>query len=265
MKPRQRQLEIIALLRALQRELTVEEIASAFGTSPLTIRRDLDCLVGEGAILRTYGGCIIRSGLGAAYQERVARNFKLKEAIGRAAAQMVRSGEIILIDDGSTTFHLASHLMERAPLTVATNSIAIIPELSRFPGIQIEILGGAYNKDSNFLGGSLTERLLEMLYFDAVFVGADAIDEDGRCQVRFPEVARLTQLMLKRANRRFLLADHSKAGAHGYVTYGNLKDFDLWITTKGIHPKRLAFYRKLTTVKEVTEESPISQHVGGAE
>jgi DeoR/GlpR family transcriptional regulator of sugar metabolism len=252
MKPRERQQEIIALLRAMQRELTVEEIASTFGASSLTIRRDLDSLLEEGAILRTYGGCIIRSGLGASYQERVARNFKLKEAIGRAAAQMVRSGEVILIDDGSTTFHLASQLVERAPLTVVTNSIAIIPELSRFQGIQVEILGGAYNKDTNFLGGSLAERLLEMLYFDAAFVGADAVDEAGRCQVRFPEVARLTQLMLKRANRRFLLADHTKAGAHGYVTYGSLNDFDLWITTRGANTKRLAFYRKMTTIKEVT-------------
>ena len=132
---------------------------------------------------------------------------------------------------------------------MVTNSIAVIPELARFPQIQLEILGGLYNRDTNFLGGSLSERLLEQLYFDAVFVGADAVDQDGMCFVRTPEVARLTQVMLKRATRRFLLADHTKAGRHGYVKYGALNDFDLWITTVGINPKLSAGYEKMTTIK----------------
>lgn len=254
MKPRERQQEIISLLRAMQRELSVEEIASTFNTSPLTIRRDLDALAEKGAILRTYGGCIIRSMVGTAYQKQVARNFKLKQAIGRMAAQLVKNGEVILIDDGSTTFHLAAHLGDRAPITVVTNSIALIPELARFPKIQLDILGGTYNRDTNFLGGSLAERLLELRYFDAAFVGADAIDEAGRCLVRDASVARLTQLMLKRANRKFLLADHTKAGAHSYVIYGSLSDFDLWITTPGIGAKRLAAYQKLTTIREAPEQ-----------
>lgn len=251
MKPEKRQQEVVSLLRALQRELTVEEIATHFGTSTLTVRRDLDSLVKAGFIVRTYGGCIVRSRFDTAYQRQVGRNFNLKQAIGRAAADLVKRGEVILIDDGSTTFHLASNLEMRAPLTVVTNSIAVIPELARFPDIKLEILGGLYNRDTNFLGGSLSERLLEMLYFDAVFVGADAIDDAGRCLVQAPEVARLTQVMLKRATRRFLLADHSKAGSHSHVTYGSLGDFDMWITTTGMNPKLLSAYRTMTSIKEV--------------
>jgi DeoR/GlpR family transcriptional regulator of sugar metabolism len=193
----------------------------------------------------------VRSRFDTAYQRQVGRNFNLKQAIGRAAADLVKRGEVILIDDGSTTFHLASNLEMRAPLTVVTNSIAVIPELARFPDIKLEILGGLYNRDTNFLGGSLSERLLEMLYFDAVFVGADAIDDAGRCLVQAPEVARLTQVMLKRATRRFLLADHSKAGSHSHVTYGSLGDFDMWITTTGMNPKLLSAYRTMTSIKEV--------------
>jgi DeoR/GlpR family transcriptional regulator of sugar metabolism len=254
-KPEKRQAEIVSLLRAMQRELTVEEIATQFGTSALTVRRDLDALVEAGIILRTYGGCIIRTGLGDAYQKQVARNFRLKQAIGATAADLVKSGEVILIDDGSTTFHLATNLESRAPITVVTNSIAVIPALARCPGIQVEILGGLYSRDTNFLGGSLSERLLEMLYFDAVFVGADAVDNTGKCMVRSADVARLTQVMLKRATRRFLLADHTKAGRTSHVIYGSLGDFDLWVTTTGISSKLLAAYRKLTTVKEVDWES----------
>lgn len=69
------------------------------------------------------------------------------------------------------------------------------------------------------------------------------------CFVRTPEVARLTQVMLKRATRRFLLADRTKAGGHGYVKYGALSDFDLWITTVGITAKLSTIYEKMTTVR----------------
>jgi len=134
-------------------------------------------------------------------------------------------------------------------MKVVTNSIAVITELARFPQIQLEIPGGLYNRDTNFLGGSLSERLLELLSFDAAFVGADAVDENGVCFVRSPEVARLTQVMLKRATRRFLLADHTKAGGHGYVNYGTLGDFDLCMTTVGIPPKLSTRYEKMTTIK----------------
>jgi DeoR/GlpR family transcriptional regulator of sugar metabolism len=251
LKPEKRQQATISLMRALQRELTVEEIAAHFGISTLTVRRDLDHLVRDGLVVRTYGGCILRSRFLTAYQKQVGRNFTLKQAIGRAAAELVKPGEVILIDDGSTTFHLASNLESRSPVTVVTNSIAVIPELARFPEIKLQILGGLYDRDTNFLGGSLSERLLEMLYFDTLFVGADAVDPSGKCMVRGPEVARLTQIMMRRANRRFLLADHSKAGLHGFVAYGSLTDFDAWITTRGMNAKLLATYQELTTVKEI--------------
>jgi DeoR/GlpR family transcriptional regulator of sugar metabolism len=250
-KPEKRQQTILSLIRALQREVTVEEIAAHFGTSTLTVRRDLDRLGNDGLVVRTYGGCILRNSLDTAFQRHVGRNFKLKQAIGLAAAELVRPGEMILIDDGSTTFHLASNLESRSPVTVVTNSIAVIPELARFPDVQLEILGGAYSRDTNFLGGSLSERLLEMLYCDSLFVGADAINQSGNCMVRSPEAARLTQVMIRRTTRRFLLADHTKTGMNGHVSYGSLKDFDAWITTTGMDPDLLRIYKEMTTVKEV--------------
>ena len=259
MKPDKRHYEMASFLRAIQREVTVEELAAQFATSPITIRRDLDSLVEEGVILRTYGGCIIRTELSTMFQQQLAHNFRLKQAIGFSAAEQVRAGETILFADGSTTFHLASNLESRAPLTVVTNSIAVMPEISRFRGVQLEILGGAYNRDTNFLGGSMAERLLEMRYFDAVFVGADAVDEEGQCMVSSPDVARLTQLMLRRANRRFLLADHTKVGAQASVVYGKLTDFDMWITTRGMAQGQFESYGKMTTVKEAAQSNSLSE------
>jgi hypothetical protein len=72
----------------------------------------------------------------------------------------------------------------------------------------------------------------------------------GRCLVSDPVVARLTQLMLKRSRRRILLADHTKAGARSYAAYGNLREFDLWITTAGIKSRQLGHFREMTRIVE---------------
>ncbi len=250
MKPLERQIQIVARLRAMQREMSVEELAGLFSTSALTIRRDLDRLIREGQILRTHGGCVLRSTAESPFQKRLSVHYPLKAAIGRAAATEIQRGQVILIDDGSTTYHLAANLGEIGNLTVYTNSIAIIPVLSRFPLVLLRILGGDYHRDLKFLGGSIPEWILERLEFDQAFVGADAVDADGRCLVSDLVVARLTQLMLKRARRRVLLADPHKAGGSSHAAYGNLRDFDLWITTAGMEPSRLDHYRNMTRILE---------------
>jgi DeoR/GlpR family transcriptional regulator of sugar metabolism len=252
MKPEQRQPQIMAQLRALQGELSVDELAHKFQVSPLTIRRDLEQLEKDGAILRTHGGCVLRAAMESAYQQRVAQNFELKQAIGTAAAKQVKPGDAILINDGSTAFHVAANLRGIDRLLVYTNSIPVIAELSRHPNIRLYILGGEYNPELHFLGGSLMEQVLESLHFDLVFLGTDAIDPNGECSVLDPDVCRLTEIMLRRGSRRILLADHTKVGATAHAIYARLSDFDVWFTTPGLSPQQLRRYGQQTVV-EVAE------------
>lgn len=254
MKPTQRQHEIVSLIRAMQTELRVDQLASLLRVSPLTIRRDLMELSRTGAILRTHGGCIAagRAALETEYHKKVAQGFELKQAIGRVAAEEVNQGDVLLVNDGSTTFHIAAWLEQRGPLTVYTNSLAMITDLARAPGITLYILGGRYNRELYSLQGSLTEQLLESLHFDACFIGADAITSEGQCMVTTPEEAGLTRAILRRGARRILLADHTKVDGKGHFSYGTLSDFTLWVTTPGIEPEKLNFYRTLVDIKEAT-------------
>jgi len=236
----------------MQTELRVDDLASMLQVSPLTVRRDLEQLAADGRIIRTHGGCLAagRAALETEYHSKVAQNFELKQAVGRAASQEVRPGSVVLVNDGSTTYHVAAHLEEKAPLTVYTNSIAMITDLGRIPGITLYILGGRYNRELYSLQGSLTEQILEGQQFDICFIGADSVMPDGQCMVVTPEEASLTRAMLRRARRRVLLADHTKCGAAGYYAYGTLKDFNLWIATPGIAPDLLQAYRTMVEVKE---------------
>ena len=130
---------MLSILRAMQKELHVEELAEMLDVSPLTIRRDLQQLTEQKTIIRTHGGCLAagRAALETEYHHKVAQHFELKQAIGKAAAKQVQPGNILLINDGSTTFHLAANLEGKSPLTVYTNSLAMISELSRFKDITI--------------------------------------------------------------------------------------------------------------------------------
>lgn len=252
MKPEIRQQQLMNRLRAVEREWRVVELARALKVSPLTIRRDLDVLERGGAIVRTLGGCL---GLGrtqnAVYQKRVATQFELKQAIGRAAAREVRAGDTLLINDGSTTFHLASCLGGCGPITVYTNSVAMIGEFSRYANVRLFLLGGEYHRDLYYLGGGLMASVLETIKADTVFLGADGVDARGHCLALNPDVARDARMMLRRARRKILLADATKAGDRAGSVYGDLKDFDLWITTSGIASARLKRLRGMTRISVV--------------
>jgi len=237
----------------MQRELSVEELAWLLNVSQLTIRRDLTTLAEQGVVIRTHGGCIAAGSavVETDYFRKVALNFELKQAIGKAAAETVKPDEIVLINDGSTTYHLASNLADIGGITVFTNSIAMIPELSRIPGLRLHILGGEYDHNLNSLSGALTEEMLDRLSFDRVFLGVDSVDVEGRCLVATPEEARLTGTMLKRGRMKILLADHTKFEAKGYSAYGTLNDFDTWFTTPGIDTEKVGELRNMTDIVEV--------------
>jgi len=252
MNPDTRRSEIVGLLRAIQTEIRVDALAEMLKVSPLTIRRDLDILAAEARIIRTHGGCLAagRAALESGYHAKVAHNFRLKQAIGKAAAEEVPANGIVLINDGSTTFHIAAHLQGRGPLTVYTNSLAAVTDLAQCPDIALYVIGGRYNGALYSLQGSLTERVLESLRFDICFIGADSITPEGLCMVNSPEEAGLTQAMLRNSHRRILLADHTKCAQQGHFAFGSLADFQLWITTPGIAPESLEAYRTMVTIKE---------------
>ena len=250
MKPQKRQAKLLTIMRAMQREVHVDELAEMMDVSSITIRRDLDQLTAGRTVIRTHGGCLLvgRAALETEYHKKVRKNFGLKQAVGVAASEMVNDGDVLLLNDGSTTFHLGAHLGTKKNLSVYTNSLALVTELARFPSLELYILGGRYSNDQYSLRGSMLEKTLESYVFDTVFMGADAVDEKGRCYVESPEEARMVEIMLRSGRRRILMADHTKICAHGHCVYGTLSGFDTWITTEGIDPEILENFSLQTEV-----------------
>jgi DeoR/GlpR family transcriptional regulator of sugar metabolism len=234
----------------MQNEVQVDELSKILEVSSLTIRRDLRELAEDKVIIRTHGGCLLagRVALESDYHKKVALNFELKQSIGKQAVLEINPGDVILIDDGSTTFHLATNLGNIIPLTIYTNSLILVAELSRYTDITLNILGGVINQESYSVSGSITEKILENIHFDKVLMGIDALDENGKCFVKNASTARLAQIMLRSGKEKILLGDHTKVKVDSGFLYASLNDFDQWITTSGIEKKQLDLFKKMTKV-----------------
>ena len=263
MRPIERQKYILNLLNVLRKEWRVKELADRLYVSELTIRRDLDFLVKRGDVIRTLGGCMAKGtgSVGTVFNNEYQRNLDRKTAIGKEAANLVKPNDTMLMGDGSTILQFAAHLGGIDGLKIYTNNIAAIQQVEKSGKVRLFILGGEYDHEYNMmlLKGSLTDRVLETLKFDCIFIGTDAIGSKGQCLSRHEELARTNQIILRRGIKKILLADHTKVGALGNVVYGHLSDFDLWVTSKGINEDRLKLYKQQT---EIIEIAPSESMIG---
>lgn len=258
MKPKERRSNILSILHALQREWHVKELADKLQVSELTIRRDLSEMEKHGDIIRTHGGCIA-SGNGSfstIFYKEFERNIKLKRAIGKEAIGIVKGGDTILLGDGSTAYQFAANLKDCGPVTIYTNNIAAIQELKKCQDIKLYVLGGEYDYQFNMLSlkGSMSDRILETLHFNLIVIGTDGISVDGQCLSKNEEIARTNQIILRRGERKILLADHTKIGASANVIYGEIGDFDLWVTSCGLDKGQMQLFKNRTKIKEVVED-----------
>jgi DeoR/GlpR family transcriptional regulator of sugar metabolism len=93
---------IIELGRA--QSLRVNDLSDRLGVSEVSIRRDLQILEDMGLLKRVHGGAVAipDQTVGEALSTRWYQNLEKKERIGRAAASMIRRGDRLIIDSGTT-------------------------------------------------------------------------------------------------------------------------------------------------------------------
>ncbi|MDO8542952.1 MAG: DeoR/GlpR family DNA-binding transcription regulator [Opitutaceae bacterium] len=215
--------------------VSIVELAREFAVSEMTIRRDLDVLEGKSQIQRTHGGAVLteRMMFEFDYRERRERNRAEKCAIAAEARKLVRPGQRLILDNGTTTLELASLLKDGENLTVITPSLAVASELQHATDVEVILLGGIIREGSPDLTGPVTEHCLEMFSADIAFQGADAIGTDGAIYNSDLRLARVDRTMRRIANRSCILCDHTKIGRTELARSGTLADVDIFITDAG--------------------------------
>ena len=231
-RKQQRQEDIVAQLRA-NPTVRIAELAQSFGVSTETIRRDLDALSEAGAVNRTYGGAARSSRRGeAALDERLSEHVAERQGIAQLASQLVEEGELIMIDGGSTTIHLARQLAARSlELTVLTNSLGVAAALGLAPSIKVVLCPGDYHPFDGIVSGAETMAFLERFFADRAFIGASGLTEEGVSEA-YSGAAWVKRHMLGQSRRRHLLLDSSKFGALHHDLVCPLRDIDDLITDR---------------------------------
>lgn len=228
-----------------QGETSVEDLAGLMRKSPATIRRDLNRLAEEGLVQRTHGGVrpVRRIFVGRTLAESRCSHPREKEAIGRAAAQLVQPGEALFIDGGYTTFQVARHLGGKA-LTVATNSLDVAQALAPHDEVTIILLGGEVNRAAGAAFGVDAVRRVEELIVDRAILGADALSAEEGLSTPLSAVSELKAAMVCRARRVTIVADHSKLGRYALYRAAPVEAVSTIVTDSQADPALLKTFRQ---------------------
>ncbi len=213
--------------------VTVDQLVAAIEASPATIRRDLIKLDREGVISRTHGGVTLNRFIPAqpTTLEKMQRNLAEKQAIAVAAASLVKSGDSVVLDAGTTMLELARQLTHLA-LRVITADLHIALFLSAFKQIEVTIIGGRIDDSSQSCIGEHGRRLLRNIYPDIAFVSCNSWSLEKGVTTPTEEKAGLKEDLLINARRRVLLADSSKYGSWSLFCVTPLQNLTDVITDK---------------------------------
>lgn len=203
----QRRRAIVERLNA-QGEVHVDELAKAFNTSEVTIRKDLTELESNGLLLRKYGGAVpLRIEAEASVSHSVS---KRKLAIGRVAASLIKDHNRIVVDSGSSTAALLPELDKKRGLVVMTNSLQVANTLlERENEPKVLMTGGTWDTQSHSFQGQMAEQMLRAYTFDQAFLGAAGLDLD-RGTTTFNELTHLSQVMAEVSNQVIVMAESEK-------------------------------------------------------
>jgi DeoR family transcriptional regulator of aga operon len=219
----------------------VSELAQRFETSVMTIRRDLQVLGEHGLILRIHGGAL--SVQTALYADRSLTEHELlhaqeKRRIALAAVKMVKEGQSVLLDSGSTTSAIARELRTFKQLTVITNAINIASELAD-SAVEVILTGGMLRKNSFSLIGPLAEESLTHLKADILFMGVEGIDPQFGLSTSSMLGAVLERKMVQSVHLVVAVCDSSKFGHSSLSSIMPVTEIHRLITDRGAPAKIL--------------------------
>ncbi len=213
--------------------VSVTDLCELLDASPATIRRDLAALEQDGLVSRGYGGASVRS-LRPAEEALAVREQKYlqdKQAIARAAVGLIKSGDTLFLNDGSTILALARDIaLTDLELFVATPAVNIAHILSNNPNITVCLLGGFVRRTSLATGGHFAESMVEQINADLALLSCDAFSAtDGMCFMH-PEDAALAKKMTAKAKRTVSLVHSAKFDWRARISSVPLSDIDVLVT-----------------------------------
>lgn len=227
-----RHAEILEMAKEHGRVL-VDDLALHFNVTPQTIRKDLNDLCDQRLLSRIHGGALFPSGVqNLEYEARRLIAANEKEAIGRAAAELIPDNASLFVNIGTTTEAVGQALLDRKGLMIITNNINVANRLRVYPDIEVVIAGGVVRGSDGGIVGEAAVDFIRQFKVDFAVIGTSAIDSDGALlDFDFREV-KVAQAIMANARHVILVSDSTKFERTAPVRIGHLSQVNTFITDR---------------------------------
>ncbi len=214
---------------ALGQSVVAAELALEFEVSEDAIRRDLRALAAEGRCRRVYGGALPLSKSSAPMAARMEEARDRKQALAREAASLIKPGEFVFLDSGSTNLALVSCLPEDYDLTIATNSIDIAAAALRRSDLRLIMVGGAVNSSVGGCVDAPAVLSLMQMNIDLGVLGACAVSSSTGVGAYDLSDAAFKRAVVAASRKNLVLVTNEKFGARAPHRVAELKGIDAFV------------------------------------
>lgn len=232
-----RRKKILEILRR-DGQVRVAHLSETLGATVVTIRSDLDALEQDGYLERTQGGAIqtMKNYYNLEFQRRKQEHMENKKAIAAAAAGLVRDGDTLFINSGTTTYFAAVELKQRKNLNVVTNSISVAVELGGLPTFRVILLGGDISAQYSFTYGEDVKEQISRYRANWAILSVDGIQPGAGITTYHAEESVIDRIMMERAQTPIIVADSSKLGRESFSRISTLTAQTILITDQNANP-----------------------------
>ena len=235
------------ILEILRRDgrVVAKALSQDLGLSEDTLRRDLRELASEGSLQRVHGGALPASPAMADLPARWTVAADSKYAVARLAAAMVRPGQVVILDGGTTAVRMARLLPRDLCATVVTHSPSIAVALAEHPAVNVEIIGGRLFKHSMVTIGAIAAEAIAAVRADAFFMGVTGVHPEMGLTTGDAEEAAIKRALSRQAAETIVLASREKLGAASPFRIMPLNAIDVLVVGPDTPPEDLAPYQNL--------------------
>lgn len=227
--------------------IKVSHLTKLFNVSLQTIRRDLETLEADDLIKKVYGGAILNKEKiqDITHSTREKQSLMEKEEIAEIAVKLIEEGDSIALNDSTTNLAIAKKLKEKfKKLTIISNSLLIITELSNVEGFNVILAGGILNIKEQAFFGEITKRILDAFIIDKAFISVSGFSlRTGITDYPLEEV-QIQKKLLDISQKSIILADSSKLESTSLIKVRDVSDVDILVTDSNVSSEIKNIYEK---------------------
>lgn len=223
--------------------MSVERLAEVLEVSPMTIRRDLAAMARVGDLRREHGAARLAGE--SDYGEKHLANAAEKQAIAERCASFVSPRDTVFLDAGTTTFEIATRILDIPGLIVVTDDLKIAFLLSQCTDFDVMVCGGTVQRETGSMIGTFANQMLGYVQIDKAFLGAASINQQFNVLTPTIEKASLKRLVMANSTETYLAVDQSKFNRKALMKINNLAEYTGVVTTKRFTPEEQALADRL--------------------